>query len=331
MQSTKVTLLLVIVCVYPASASPSAGGVVAASAQSPSTGNAATSGGTGVVVGQASDGKAPKAPQPAPPRATQQAVSAAIVQPATPECEGGWENRFDWGIYRSKMAIADTTASPETLTVDSAVPGAAVPLAMLSAEELLREGAGLAHPAPKQREKQAEQALRLYYHAKWLAERNFARAAEWRFREASRIATSAKRTILAAHALSRLGYFLIHWARPDDARPVLEASERLSTKQNPLAPFLYGVLERKTAGADVKRLLAAEERILTAPPQPSESLEQERVQLASEIRYWRFVEKSPARCLGSRDVAQVIICLSTHLFKTLFGETLTPSSVTTPV
>merc|ERR1719203_1501233 len=104
---------------------------------------------------------------------------------------------------------------------------------MLRAEQLLRRGASEATPAKKIAEKRAEEALRLYYHAKWLAERNLAKAAEWRYRESSRIAKEAKRSVLAAHSLSRLGYFLMHWGRMDEAREVLLASEKLSVKANP--------------------------------------------------------------------------------------------------
>ncbi|CAK8990401.1 Protein roadkill (Hh-induced MATH and BTB domain-containing protein) [Durusdinium trenchii] len=75
-----------------------------------------------------------------------------------------------------------------------------------------------------------EPALRLYYHAKWLAERNHATAAEWRYREASRLALQTRRKVLAAHALGRFGYFLIHWNRRHEAKEVLRESRRISSK-----------------------------------------------------------------------------------------------------
>ena len=109
------------------------------------------------------------------------------------------------------------------------------------------------------------EALRLYYHAKWLAERNHATAAEWRYREASRLALQTRRKVLAAHALGRFGcadgigldgkilemetqrknggwnpsepctstpstsgwrYFLIHWNRRQEAKEVLREMGR---------------------------------------------------------------------------------------------------------
>jgi len=122
----------------------------------------------------------------------------------------------------------------------------------------------------------------------------------------------AKRSVLAAHSLSRLGYFLMHWRRPDEARRVLLASEQLNTKANPLGPFLYGLLERQTAGADRERLMAAEERILRSGKQPSEDLEAQRLDLVSDINYWRSAQSSPALCLQTSNAAHVLICLCSH-------------------
>jgi len=246
-------------------------------------------------------------------------VAGPAIQPSAPQGSGGWEASFAWGLYYSKLAVETVESVTVRWALDRAGSSAAVPLTMLRAEEWLVAGVTGATPEKKQREKKAEQALRMYYHAKWLAERNYARAAEWRYREASRLAREAKRSVLAAHALSRLGYFLMYWCRLDDAREVLRESERLNIKANPLAPFLYGVLERRTAGSDVARLHAAEERILAAAEQPSEELEVQRRSLVQEIRFWRAARDSPMHCLQGGDVAQVVVCFWGHLFSGLFG------------
>lgn len=232
-----------------------------------------------------------------------------------------WEVRFEWGMYWSNLLEA-TDSSPGSWVLDSEGSGAGVPRQMLQAEDLLN--ASESAPEAQRREKMATRALRIYHHAKWLAERNMARAAEWRYREAHRLARLSRRSVLAAHALSRLGYFLMHWRRHDEAREVLRESERLSKKSNPLAPYLLGILERQAAGADHARLLAAEERILTSTEQPAEELEAQREKLSQEINYWRVAELSPRHCLKTFDAAHVAICLSVHMCSRL-GQAVTKS------
>jgi len=229
--------------------------------------------------------------------------------------DSNWEVRFDWGLYRSKQ-LETVDGSVSSWVTDTAGSQAGVPKAMLDAEELMAS-AYLA-PQTQQKDKTATRALRIYSHAKWLAERNMARAAEWRYREAYRLARVSRRTVLAAHSLSRLGYFLMHWHRHDDAREVLRESERLSKKSNPLAPYLLGILERRSAGADTERLLAAEERILRSGEQPAEELEVQRQQLSQEIRYWRLAQHSPRHCTKTFNVAHVAICLCSHSFSRLW-------------
>lgn len=226
-----------------------------------------------------------------------------------------WQEQFSQGLRNSKLVIDTEDWPMNEWAVDQARSGTVIPRRMLLSEELLYTA--MKAPEPAGKEKTAELALRIYYHAKWLAERNFARAAEWRFREAFRLARKCRRTVLAAHSLSRLGYFLVHWRRYSEAQQVLKESEQLKSKSNVLAPYLLGVLERQVAGADVKRLLAAEERILNAKPQPSEDLEEERQDLLWEITYWRDAELSARHCFRSTDAARLVICLCTHAFDIL--------------
>jgi len=225
--------------------------------------------------------------------------------------DSNWEVQFEWGMYWSNLLEA-TDGSPGNWVLDSVGSRAGVPRQMLQSEELLV--ACESAPQAQQRDKMAARALRIYHHAKWLAERNMARAAEWRYREAHRLARLSRRSVLAAHALSRLGYFLMHWRRHNEAREVLRESERLSKKSNPLAPYLLGILERQAAGADLARLLAAEERILNSEEQPAEELEAQREKLKREIQYWRVAKESPRHCMRNFDAAHVAICLCVHMF-----------------
>lgn len=237
-----------------------------------------------------------------------------LVVQSLPEVPLGddWESRFIWGVYYSKLAIDGPEVGTRAWVADTGGSGSGVPKQMLRAEELLESVEEA--PAEKQKAKRAELALRIYYHAKWLAERNIVKAAEWRYREASRLARETGRKVLAAHALSRLGYFLASWNRRSEAREVLRDSERLSKKTNPLAPFLYGVLERQVAGPDIERLRAAEERIMSSETQPSEDLERDRQTVMQEISYWRSAELSPRECFSTQDSSHAMICLSGHLF-----------------
>lgn len=141
--------------------------------------------------------------------------SNAVPEPPNVPESAGWEAQFAWGLYHSKTACMRGSAGRWAL--DRKGSRAGVPQERLRAEELL-DSAVRGAPAEEQRKKLAERALRLYYHAKWLAERNHATAAEWRYREASRLALQTRRKVLAAHALGRFGYFLIHWNRRQEGQ-----------------------------------------------------------------------------------------------------------------
>eukprot|EP00442_Polarella_glacialis_P037563 CAMPEP_0115066846 /NCGR_PEP_ID=MMETSP0227-20121206/11047_1 /TAXON_ID=89957 /ORGANISM="Polarella glacialis, Strain CCMP 1383" /LENGTH=374 /DNA_ID=CAMNT_0002452819 /DNA_START=280 /DNA_END=1404 /DNA_ORIENTATION=+ len=237
--------------------------------------------------------------------------TAPQAHPELPESDPSWQARFAWGLYYSKLSVAAAEYAAGSWTYDRS-SRSGIPVQMLRAEELLE--ASMDAPEAQRRPKVAERALRLYYHAKWLAERNHATAAEWRYREASTLARQSRRNVLAAHALGRLGYFLMHWRRPDEAREVLLESQRVSSKSNPLAPYLYGLLERQSAGSDAQRLVAAEEMIIHAGEQPSEDLEVERQMMVLEIDYWRKAELSAAGCPATADAAHIVICFLGHLF-----------------
>eukprot|EP00439_Symbiodinium_sp_Y106_P069770 s4128_g12.t1 len=213
------------------------------------------------------------------------------------------------GVYYSKRACLASESAAGPWASDWKGSRAGVPRQMLRAEDPkdLLASAVQAAPQQHQRVKLAERALRLYYHAKWLAERNHATAAEWRYREASRLARQTRRNVLAAHSLGRLGYFLIHWRRLHEAKEALHESQRISAKSNPLAPYLLGLLERQAsfrvaakelpgpflqdAGKDTVRILAAE-----AAGQ----------RLMQVIGFWRHAETSLQGCFDIADSAYAI-------------------------
>jgi len=103
--------------------------------------------------------------------------AASPLPPAREVPQGdGWEARFARGLHFSNLVVEEADESMvRRWVVDRDGSGAGVPAQMLEAEELLL-AAGEA-PEAKQKEKTAERALRVYNHAKWLAERNLAKAA----------------------------------------------------------------------------------------------------------------------------------------------------------
>lgn len=223
--------------------------------------------------------------------------------------------RFAEGEAQSKVAVgAPVGSAPLMVKWATDSTGAGVPAKMLRAEELMQHALEC---APGHGAMGAARALRVFKHAKWLAERDHARAAEVRFREASRGAEEHRRSVLAQHALARLGYFLAQWGRPAEALGAFLEAQRfgdLDPERDPVAPFVLGVVGRLAAGADASMLRDAEERILSAGQQPTEELEIQRQKLQSEIRFWRAAELSPMRCLDAEEVVYAMICLGSHLF-----------------
>lgn len=249
-----------------------------------------------------------------PPEETKEETRSSVpeVEEVPPQVtdESSWEHIFGAGVYESKKAVEVDNVDASSWVTDSS-SASAVPARMLKAEVYLQAAE---KSSPEQwKAKTAERALRIYYHAKWLAERNYARAAEHRYREAAHLARTCRRSVLASHSLARLGYFLVQWKRQAEAVNVLEESMKLNKKSNPLAPYLHGVLERKVAGGDVDRLRGAEQLIIDAGEQPSEELEAERTRLMDEISYWREAEGSAKHCGATNDVAYVLICFFGHV------------------
>lgn len=248
------------------------------------------------------------------------AVESARLEPL-PE-QGRSEQSDCWELFaegeaQSKLATSVTNGLVAWAT-DST--GAEIPARMLRAEELMQRALLSSQCARGLEAMGASRALRMVWHAKWLAQRDHARAAELRFREASREAAERGRTVLAQHALSQLGYFLARWGRPAEALEALLEAKRfgeLDPERDPVAPFMLGVVGRQVTGGDVAKLREAEDRILDAGQQPTEELEVQRQKLQSDIRFWRAAELSPRRCLDAEEVVHALICLGSHLFHTV--------------
>jgi hypothetical protein len=256
-----------------------------------------------------------------PPHATSSSVSNA--KPSIPDFHNAdWEERFVVGETASTKFVdsGDSAYSWRESWVQDPLGAGAVPQEMVRAEELLT--AAEAAPEKVWKEKTAVRSLRMYHHARWLAERGHMASAEVRFHEAAALAKRSRRSILASHALGRLGYFLIQWCRHTEAKVVLAEAEQLNAKSNPLAMYLHGVILRKEAvnawNSDPDKLRIAEEKILGAQSQPSDDLEAERIQLVQDIHFWRAAAEDPWKCIEARDVSHAMICVFGHLGSTLF-------------
>lgn len=236
------------------------------------------------------------------------------VLPAA-EVESSWRRSFEDGLRQSRTAASkeEGFAWGHRWVAERSRSGA-VPAEMLSAEQLMEKSLQEA-PAELREQQSLLFATRLYYHAKWLAERQHASVAEERYRRSKDLALALGNEDLAAHALSRLGYFLTIWGRADEAREVLnEAVAVAHTKPNNVASYLLGKLERKvaTSTGDAKRLVEADSRIMASQKVPSKDLEEERQQLIAEISYWHSAELSLSKCLDSDNFMQILICGAVH-------------------
>eukprot|EP00927_Polykrikos_kofoidii_P053935 TRINITY_DN4844_c0_g1_i2.p1 TRINITY_DN4844_c0_g1~~TRINITY_DN4844_c0_g1_i2.p1 ORF type:complete len:383 (+),score=80.05 TRINITY_DN4844_c0_g1_i2:73-1221(+) len=225
-----------------------------------------------------------------------------------------WEALLASGMKKSEIATSADVSSIESWELDAG--GASAPLQMLQAEQLLDQACDevFRMASPSQNKTMSERALRIYKHALWLAENNHAKAAVWRFRKAASVALECGRVLLASSSLARLGYFLVLWFRDDEAREVLLEAARIDTKPTGggMAGYLYGVLERRQAGSDVKRLREADELIMSAGEQASSELEASRSGMVNEIKYWREAELSPVNCFQTFDAATALVCLCGH-------------------
>jgi len=247
------------------------------------------------------------------------AVEVSDMDAAVPAMtmKASWKKSFEDGVRQSRLASSKESAHGlGHRWVTLAARAGAVPAEMLNAEQLMAESIAQAPEGSVREQQTLIFATRLYYHAKWLAERQQATAAEERYLRSKDLALELQNEDLAAHSLSRLGYFLTIWGRADEARKVLnEAVEVAQSKPNNVASYLLGKLERKvfTSIGDVDRLFEADSRILSSQKVPSKDLEDERIQLITEIRYWQDAEVSLTKCFESDNLVHIMICGAAHV------------------
>jgi len=217
-------------------------------------------------------------------------------------------------LLREKCCVneLDEQESPETSwaldTVGYYVPAdiAQLELQLLQAEAEV--------PSEELEEFSASRALQLYQHAKSLALAHHDAAAEWRYRECARIARSTNRRKLAAHSLSRLGYFLMLRGRYKDA--LATATEALEQDDDPLGAYVEAAMRRSLGhlkdSEEIDAVLAKLE--LLQGRLPSQGLEQQRAETYNEIAWWRDVSIGGFKdCLAANDAARFVICSTSHL------------------
>merc|ERR1719210_156870 len=124
-----------------------------------------------------------------------------------------------------------------------------------------------------QLERAAVRALRLYQHAKYLASNHHDAAAELRYRAAAELAAANHRSKLAAHAMTRLSYFLTLRGRHEEALNATQ--EALNHTEDPLAVLLQVRLRRRLGElkTDAELSLAEEQLGEIVGQLPSETLE----------------------------------------------------------
>jgi len=236
---------------------------------------------------------------------------------------------FKSGLYLSELGVASTTlpffathlgigdfseaAAPSSgWSSDASMGGTShkVPAALAKAEALMLKGEEASLDERQRTERGAQRALRLYQHAKSLALMHHDGAAEARYLEAAKVAAANQRQQLAAHALTRLSYFL---SLRSQQRRALELSEQALTHWNdPLAQYLKASMQRTLgelrSGVDV----AAAEALVSSLTErlPSESLEKERASMHHDLELWRYAaaEGGLGVCFALGDSARFLLC-----------------------
>lgn len=184
-----------------------------------------------------------------------------------------------------------------------------VPEDIAKAEDLLLRGEELT-PGSLQGDRAAARALRLYQHAKHLALLHHDSAAEWRYREAARVAAAHRRPKLAAHSLTRLGFFLSLRGRKEEAQ--VAVNEALVHFDDPLAQYLSVSFARSTGELTTDAEVRSAEAVLgaVAGRLPSKILEEQRAQEHEEFLWWGRVADGGMRvCFAAQDAAQFLICM----------------------
>lgn len=254
---------------------------------------------------------------------------AAVEALAVAEAEadlGDADVQFGLGLYWSDVGLADAAggaASWESSWLQDAA-GVSAPPAFVHAERLLKGGErNTASPAIRS-DRAALRALRLYRHAKVMALRHHSTAAVWRYRAAAKLAIANRRSRLAAHSFTRLGYFLYLGGELAQAFAAVSEALAINTDSSDdggdgaLAQFLQATLSRRLgelrSEADGRR--AEEQLLAVAGKMPSQALEAERLAAHGDLVAWRNAAAAPSwslhrsrQCSMVGDAARFLICM----------------------
>lgn len=234
-------------------------------------------------------------------------LSAEKGHTQVPLFGSGGQPAKGWGSESVWVADTGSTHAPSEIVQAEAL--------MLAGEE--------ASEASVKSDLAAARALRLYQHAKMLALKHHDSAAEWRYVAAADLAATNRRQQLAAHALSRLAYFLSLRGRKEEAVE-MSAKALEHGKDDALAQFLQASLKRTLGELQTTEQIHVAEKQLsvTAGKLPSKTLEDQREAAHTEFVWWRKVATEGMHvCLHAWDAAQMLICFLSGIAYQLPGVT----------
>lgn len=244
-------------------------------------------------------------------------IEALILQQAEQEPDAAAATTL--GEYWSEIGISGQAATffgsshrEPSWVQDSA--GLYAPEHLVKGELLMKNGEE-GSLSSERFDRGASRALRLYQHAKFLALKHHDAAAEWRYRASADVAAANHREKLAAHALTRLGYFLILRGRQNEAVDIIK--EALDYFEDPLGLYLQATLRRSLGKLQTAHeIQEVEDQVAAVQGQlPSKALEDQRTATHIELQFWREAANgSLLTCLSAQDAAKFFICVFCGLF-----------------
>lgn len=244
-------------------------------------------------------------------------IEALILQQAERELDAAAASTL--GEYWSEIGISGQAATffasgqSEPSWVQDAA-GLYAPEHLVKAELLMKNGEE-GSLSSERFDRGASRALRLYQHAKFLALKHHDAAAEWRYRASAEVAAANHRQKLAAHSLTRLGYFLMLRGRQNEAVEVIK--EGLEYFEDPLGLYLQASLRRSLGQLQTAHeIQEVEDQVAAVEGQlPSKALEDQRAATHNELQWWREAANgSFITCFSAHDAAKFFICVFCGLF-----------------
>lgn len=243
-------------------------------------------------------------------------IEELTVSEAEKETDAGVT--FGLGMYWSEvgvngLAVPFFGVRAEKQAWQSDLHGLYVPSAIARADELLQR-AEQASLDVDRADRAAARAARLYEHAKLCVSKHHDAAAEWRFALASHLAAVHQHGKLAAHSAARWSYFLTLRGRHEEA---LEAADQaVSFFDNAFALYLQAMLRHRLGKLKTDdEVRQAEEQLLSvANKLPSDSLENDRMTLHADLRWWRAAVRGGLKaCFTAPDVVRLLICIISRM------------------